>query len=270
MKTLSNTQSNASSESDALVATPMLDFHHPSIQALVQDQGWQALSAYQAIGAIYTYVRDGIKFGYNLDDRLAASKVLKDGYGQCNTKGTLLMALLRAVGVPTRIHGFTIYNALQRGAIPNYLFKLAPDRILHSWVEVYLEGEWINLEGYIIDQDYLTKVQQAFSGSLADGCEQFSGYGIATKCLSKPPVDWQGQDTYIQKEGIADDFGTYSQPDDFYRQYGTNLTGLKKALFRYLIRHLMNWNVNGIRKKGLMLKKSKVKASFKQLYDSQL
>mgnify|MGYP002241704325 CR=1 FL=1 len=44
----------------------------------------------------------------NVDDSIPASKVLKDGYGQCNTKGTLFMALLRACGVPCRIHGFTI------------------------------------------------------------------------------------------------------------------------------------------------------------------
>lgn len=41
-------------------------------------------------------VRDDIVFGYNIDDEIPASKVLADGYGQCNTKGTLFMALLRA------------------------------------------------------------------------------------------------------------------------------------------------------------------------------
>ena len=86
---------------------------HESIQALVEQKGWQQLSRYDAIGAIYNYVRDDILFGYNADDRLSASLVLKDGYGQCNTKGTLLIALLRAVGISTRFHGFTIYNAVQ-------------------------------------------------------------------------------------------------------------------------------------------------------------
>ncbi len=235
------------SEKDYLTVTPMLDFAHPSMRALIEQKGWQQLSKYDAIGEIYSYVRDDILFGYNADDRLAASQVLKDGYGQCNTKGTLLMALLRAVGVPTRFHGFTIYNDLQRGAIPNYLFFFAPDRIIHSWVEVYLNERWINLEGYIIDRPYLDKVQASFGGQ----CAQFSGYGIATKCLENPAIDWRGEDTYIQSEGIADDFGVYVQPDDFYRSHGSNLSGIKKWLFRYLLRHLMNINVNRIRAKGL-------------------
>jgi hypothetical protein len=157
------------------------------------------------------------------------------------------MALLRAVGIPTRFHGFTIFNELQRGAIPNYIFSLAPKRIIHSWVEVYLDGRWLNLEGYIIDRQYLTKVQARFS----DQCEAFSGYGIATQCLKKPAIEWQGEDTYIQRDGIADDFGIYSQPDDFYREHGSNLSGVKKLLFQYVLRHLMNNNVNNIRAQGI-------------------
>lgn len=232
---------------DLLLETPMLDFNHPKIQALIEQRQWRDLSQYDAIGAIYNYVRDEIRFGYNADDRLSASQVLNDGYGQCNTKGTLLIALLRAVGISTRFHGFTIYNELQRGAIPNYLFALAPERIIHSWVEVYQNERWVNLEGYIIDQPFLKQVQSSF----ASQCEQFSGFGIATKCLAAPNVDWKGEDTYIQSDGIADDFGIYTQPDDFYASHGSNLSGIKKVLFRYVFRHLMNLNVKQIRSKGV-------------------
>ncbi|SFC30933.1 transglutaminase-like domain-containing protein [Pseudoalteromonas denitrificans] len=236
---------------DFLLETSMLDFNHPQIQALLEQRKWRDLSQYDAIGAIYNYVRDEIRFGYNADDRLSASKVLKDGYGQCNTKGTLLIALLRAVGISTRFHGFTIYNELQRGAIPSYLFALAPERILHSWVEVHQNGRWINLEGYIIDKPFLKQVQIGF----ADQCAQFSGFGIATNCLSQPDIDWKGDDTYIQSDGIADDFGVYTQPDNFYAIHGSNLSGVKKVLFRYLLRHLMNLNVNRIRTNGVKRKK---------------
>lgn len=63
------------------------------------------------------FVRDEVTFGYNASDDLPASRVLADHIGQCNTKGTLLMALLRAVGVACRFHRFTIDKALQKGAI---------------------------------------------------------------------------------------------------------------------------------------------------------
>ena len=73
---------------------------------------------------IYNFVRDEVKFGYDTGDTIHESQVLSDGYGQCNTKATLLMALLRAVGVATRIHGFTIDKALQKGAIKGIWYKL--------------------------------------------------------------------------------------------------------------------------------------------------
>jgi len=232
---------------DFLIETPMLDFNHSQIQALIEQRKWRDLSQYDAIGEIYNFVRDEIRFGYNADDRLPSSQVLRNGYGQCNTKGTLLIALLRAVGVSTRFHGFTIYNELQRGAIPNYLFFFAPKRIIHSWVEVFHDDRWINLEGYIIDQPYLKQVQSSFANQEGG----FLGFGIATKCLSSPNIDWKGADTYIQSEGIADDFGEYNQPDDFYSSHGSNLSGFKKVIFRYVLRHLMNWNVSRIRSNGI-------------------
>ncbi len=230
-----------------LQPTPMLDFQHGRIQQLIKEKGWRRLPAHAAIGAAYDFVRDEMAFGYNRDDNLSASQVLKDGYGQCNTKGTLLMALLRAMGVPARFHGFTIDNELQRGAIPNYLMPLAPKRIIHSWVEVYHQGEWLELEGYILDKTYLTRIQNKFADS--DG--KFCAYGIATNSLKNPQIAWKGGNTYIQKEGIADDFGLYKQPDDFYREKGSNLRGAKKYFYRYLVRHLMNRNVKRIRMKGV-------------------
>lgn len=235
-----------------LDTSPMLDFDSLSIVQLIENRGWKHLSHYDAIESVYNFVRDEIKFGYNKDDTLSASQVLLDGYGQCNTKGTLLMALLRAVGIPARFHGFTIFNELQKGAIPNYLFSFAPERIIHSWVEVYFEGQWLDLEGYIIDKAYLNKVQQSFADQCDANSDQgFSAFGIATKCLQRPDNEWKGGNTYIQKEGIADDFGIYTQPDEFYAEKGSNLKGLKRILFRYVLRHLMNFNVDKIRLKGV-------------------
>ena len=63
--------------------TPMLNFNHPQIQSLIEQRQWRDLSQYDAIDAIYNYVRDEILFGYNEDDRIPTSQVLSDGYGQC-------------------------------------------------------------------------------------------------------------------------------------------------------------------------------------------
>jgi transglutaminase-like putative cysteine protease len=225
-----------------LAATPLLDVHHPDIESLVARRGWRTLSPYDRIGAVYDFVRNEIAFGYNEGDELPASTVLADGIGQCNTKSTLLMALLRAVGIPSRFHGFTIDKPLQKGAITGLAYALAPQRIIHSWVEVSLESRWIALEGFILDAPYLASLQRRFPQA-----RRFCGYGAATRDLSAPGVEWRGQDTYIQKEGIADDFGLFDSPDAFYARHGSNLSDLKRWLYERVIRHRMNRNVARIR-----------------------
>ncbi len=229
-----------------LQSTTIADYHHQSIQKLIRGRGWSGLDTYARIGAAYSYVKDEIEFGYNRSDDLPASEVLKEGYGQCNTKGNLLLALLRALDVPCRFHGFTIYKKLQKGAIPSWMYPWAPKKILHSWVEVYFEGRWLALEGFILDRNYLSSLQNKFKGQ--DGA--FCGYGVATLELHAPKVEWCGRDTYIQKEGIADDYGVFESPDEFYRERGTNLSGLKRWLYVYLFRHAMNGVVGKLREAG--------------------
>ena len=227
-----------------LKQTPIADFDAPNVRALITSRGWRALAPYDRIGAVYQFVRDEIPFGYNRADDLSASQVLRDGYGQCNTKGNLLLALLRGAGIPARFHGFTIHKALQRGAIPSWLFPLAPPRILHSWVEVRFDDQWIPLEGFILDNDYLHALQARF----ADNEGAFCGYGVATPDLHDPPVEWEGRPTYIQRDGIADDFGAFDDPDAFYTAHGTNLGGVRRLLYVYLFRHLMNATVARLRR----------------------
>ena len=222
--------------------TPLLDFQHPEIQRLITDRQWKTLPEHERIGRIYDFVRNEIAFGYNERDTLPASRVLADGMGQCNTKGTLLMALFRGAGIACRFHGFTINKRLQKGAITGLAYLLAPRSIIHSWVEVNFDGRWIALEGFILDAPYLASLQRRFPQA-----RRFCGYGAATPDLSAPGVEWRGEDTYIQKEGIADDFGVFDNPDEFYQRHGSNLSGIKSWLYEFFVRHMMNRNVSRIR-----------------------
>ena len=69
------------------------------------------------------------------------------------------MALLRGVDVPCRMHGFTIDKKLQKGTMTGIVYKKAPKNIFHSWVEVYLDGVWYELEAFILDKKYLSQIQ---------------------------------------------------------------------------------------------------------------
>jgi len=224
-----------------LTHTSLLDFQTDLIQQVIADRGWLTLSLTDRIGAAYDFVRNEILFGYNSDDALPASKVLADGYGQCNTKGTLLMALLRGLGVPCRFHGFTIDKRLQRGVVPELVYPLAPANIIHSWVEIQHEGQWLELEGFILDAPVLAALQGAFPDR-----NSLCAYGAGTNCLQNPDVAWRGASTYIQKTGINHDFGTFDDPDAFYENH-RQLSGVKGVLYRLIVRHWMNHRVKKMR-----------------------
>lgn len=235
---------NCSNFTNYLRETKILDYSSEQIQLLVERRGWKNLPETERVKAIYNFVKDEILFGYNVDDGVKASRVLKDGYGQCNTKGTLFMALLRASGIPCRIHGFMIDKILQKGAMTGIVYKNAPKEIFHSYVEVCVCGVWYNLEGFILDNAYLTALQKRFAPR-KDG--SFIGYGVATKNFINPPVKFDCCDTYIQKEGIVRDFGVFGDPDSLLKEHGQQMNFLKKCVYRLIGRRLMNNNVKKIR-----------------------
>lgn len=201
-----------------LKETKILDYSNASIQKLLEQRGWENLDTVAKVQAIYNFVRDEIKFGYNVSDYISASQVLNDGYGQCNTKATLLMALLRATDVPNRIHGFTIDKALQKGAITGIWYRLSPKNILHSWVEVWVNEQWYFLEGVILDKPYLTKLQEQNS----DCKTTFCGFGVYTDNFENPPIEWNLNNTFIQDKGINRDFGVLIHPMRFMQNINKN------------------------------------------------
>lgn len=222
--------------------TSLLDFNSPAIQTLIKNRHWKTLRTYERIGAAYDFVRDEIRFGYNEMDTLRASQVLKQGFGQCNTKAILLMALFRSLNIPCRLHGFTIKKSLQRGVIPELIYPITPPNILHSWVEIFYENTWISLEGFILDTAYLTALQAKFNTTTS-----LCKYGAGTDTLNAPNVNWCGRDTYIQKTGINADFGIFDDPDSFYNLHQQNMSFLTHILYKFIIRHWMNVRVEKFR-----------------------
>ena len=58
---------------------------------------------------------------------------------------------------------------------------------------------------------------------------------------------WNMNNTYIQSEGINQDFGVYDSPDDLLREHHQEMSAIKAFLYKNLGRHLMNRNVKKIR-----------------------
>ena len=128
--------------------------------------------------------------------------------------------------------------------ITGICYKRAPKELFHSWVEIYYNKKWLNIEGFILDLDFLSSLQKRFNKCSGNFC----GYGVSTNDFQNPEIYWNEGDTYIQKEAITADLGVYDDPDSFFEKYRQKLNFVKQFLYRNIIRHLMNKNVNAIRK----------------------
>lgn len=229
-----------------LKETRLLNYNSIEIQDLIGNRGWRSLNEKEKIKSIYNFVKDEIKFGYNKKDGMAASEVLIDGYGQCNTKSILLMALLRAVDIPCRIHGFLIDKRMQKGALTGIMYMLAPKKIVHAWTEVYFNENWLALEGVIIDTAYLNNVKN----NLCEYNGGYMGYGISVENKDKINLCWNGNSTYIQSFSITDDLGIFDNPDELFRKYNNTNNKFKEFIFDKLFRNKTNKKLDDIRKEN--------------------
>jgi transglutaminase-like putative cysteine protease len=235
------------SKFEYLSSTKLLDFEAKNIQKLIEERGWRKIPTKTAlIGAVYTFVRDEIPLGYNKSSVMKASAILSDGYGQCVTKSILLMALFRAMDIPCRFHAFTVDKILQRGILKGLGYKLSPDQLYHSWVEIQFNRNWIKLEGHIVDRPYLAKLQTRFPNYMGS----FYAYGLAVLNFKNPPINWTEEHTFVQSRAIEKDFGVFDSPDAFFSRYPEANDLSQKFSYRHFIQPNLNKNIKAIRDNG--------------------
>ena len=97
-----------------LLETPMLNYSHPEIRFLVLERGWENLDEFSRIKSIYNFVRDEIPFGYNIDDGIPASKVLKTATGNATPKALFLWRFFAAAAFPAAFTALPSISACKR------------------------------------------------------------------------------------------------------------------------------------------------------------
>jgi transglutaminase-like putative cysteine protease len=116
----------------------IIDFANKSIEPGEADPIATAVKLYYA-------VRDGIWYDpyypCYLPEHYRASQVLKSGRGYCVCKASLLCALGRARGIPSRVGFADVRNHL---ASAQLLEMMGTDLfVYHGFTEFYLEGKWV-------------------------------------------------------------------------------------------------------------------------------
>jgi len=129
-----------------LLPTSIIDSDHESIidfanQSIGQSQDEPIAKAVK----LYYAVRDSIRYDpyypFYLPEHYRASNVLQSGRGYCVCKASLLCALGRACGIPTRVGFADVRNHL---ASAQLLEMMGKDLfVYHGFMEFYLEGKWV-------------------------------------------------------------------------------------------------------------------------------
>ena len=128
-----------------LSATPIIDSDHKS----VRDYAFETMDAsrepVERAMKLYLAVRDNILYDpyspFYLPKHYRASYVLKRGRSFCVPKASLLCALGRASGIPSRVGFADVRNHL---ATKQLLDFIGSDLfVYHGFVEFYLEGRWV-------------------------------------------------------------------------------------------------------------------------------
>jgi len=227
------------------IPSKLADDDHP----LVRDTARRLTAGLEAprerLRALFHYVRDGIRFGYPNDgDIVKASETIRLGFGQCNNKATLLLALARAAGLRARIHFSTIDKNIQKGIFPEWAFKRLPDDLSHSWVEVEVEGRWRRIDSFINDWDFYRAGKRALRER---GWR--TGFSISCENGESDPEFNIDEERFVQMDAVTGDHGTYDEPADYYLspRY-LNRPGMFTQLLYCLAARLANKKVKRMRK----------------------
>jgi transglutaminase-like putative cysteine protease len=170
-----------------LLPTDIIDSGHPDVAAFARRHVGGVVDPVERAVRLYYAVRDGIWYDpyypFYRPEHYRASEVLRAGRGFCIPKVSLLCAVGRAAGIPSRAGFATVRNHLTTRQLLEFL---GSDLFTyHGFAELFLDGRWV-------------KATPAFNKEL---CER---HGVA-------PLEFDGREDSI--------FQPYSSENKQFMEY---------------------------------------------------
>ena len=164
-----------------LNSTYYFDFENDAIQQLIQDLKNQSISDKEKAIQLYTKVRDDWRYDpYNislLEEKYKASHIAQKQTGNCIEKSIVLIAGLRALGIPARLHLGKVQNHI---AVERLTEKFGSNVLTpHGMVNVYLNNKWLKMSP-AFNQSLCTKLNVEpleFDGENNSFLQQFNSEG---------------------------------------------------------------------------------------------
>ena len=170
-----------------LAPTAIIDSDHKMIRDYAMETVGANTEPVEMAVKLYLAVRDNILYDpyspFYLPEHYRASYVLKRGRSFCVPKASLLCALGRACGIPSRVGYADVRNHLATKQLLDFIGSNL--FVYHGFVEFYLEGKWV-------------KATPAFNSSL---CRRHK----------VPPLEFNGRDDSL--------FQTYNLENQKFMEY---------------------------------------------------
>ena len=197
-----------------LTPTKIIDSDHKSIQDYAVRIVMGSTDPIEIATKLYLAVRDDIRYDpyspFYLPEHYRASNVLKRGRSFCVPKASLLCALGRACGIPSRVGFADVRNHLTTKQLSDFMGNNL--FVYHGFVEFYLDGKWV-------------KATPAFNSEL---CKR---HGV-------PPLEFNGREDslfqpynlenrrfieYVEFHGVYADIPVAVIVEAWERAYGKDL-----------------------------------------------
>lgn len=128
-----------------LIPTEIIDSDNELIRNYANDIIKNEIDPIKIAVRLYLAVRDNIRYDpyapFHRPEHYRASYVLMRGKGFCVPKASLLCALARACGIPSRVGFATVRNHL---TTKQFIEFLGTDIfVYHGFVEFFLAGKWV-------------------------------------------------------------------------------------------------------------------------------
>lgn len=204
------------------LATPLLDFGHPTLQLEIQQLRTWAPTPRNFLIAAHRRISRQVCPIYTVDEKQPTSVTWDKGAGSCSQRLALLESFARAAGIGTRVRALWIDGRFWYPRFQPPLRWMIPSRLLLAWPQFWLEEGWVDTdELFASSHELAARAEQPFTNSgetlfeaiehtAVDFFGKTKSCGLA--CISTP-LDLSG---YLREDG-----GIFDSRDVLFGRLGT-------------------------------------------------
>ena len=221
--------------------TALLQHDHPRIRLLAMRLTQLRSGPREKALACYQFVRK-LPFACAADpSNTPAVDVLAAKTGDCCTKGTLFIALLRSIEIPARTRVVSLRPAYLRGIVDT-----GGELVEHAFTEVLIDQAWQGVDSYAVDLRLGLMARTRLLGEQGQ-----CGYGVHVG----GQVAWNARDSSFGHFSSADteslplcDFGAFDDVQHFFQATGTHpRPGWVRKQQWVIQAALANWRIRKLR-----------------------